>query len=239
MQIIILKDKQAQTQAAAALIAAQAMRKANSVFGFATGSTPIPTYKALIQMVKDGVLDLSAARAFNLDEYAGLPGDHPQSYRYFMDEHLFSKVSIADTQLPNGIAQDLDAECARYEQAIDLAGGIDLQLLGIGHNGHIGFNEPGGFFPDKTHCVALAPETIEANKRFFGSAEEVPGRALSMGVGTIMRARSILLVIHGAAKAEITKQALQGPVTPKVPASILQFHPQVTVLLDQEAASAL
>ena len=239
MQILILKDKHAQAQATAALIAAQAMRGAGSVFGFATGSTPIGTYEALARMAQSGAADFSGARTFNLDEYAGLPADHPQSYRFFMDEQLFSKVRFADTQLPSGIARDLDAECARYEQAIDLAGGIDLQLLGIGHNGHIGFNEPGDFFPDKTHCVSLAPATIEANKRFFDSADEVPRRAITMGIGTIMRACSIVLVISGGDKAQIARQALKGPVTPSVPASILQFHPCVTVLLDREAGAAL
>jgi len=186
-------------------------------------------------------VDFSAVRTFNLDEYVGMDPSHEQSYFRFMVENLFSKVNIprANYRLPDGNAKDLAGECAGYEAAIEAAGGIDLQLLGIGHNGHIGFNEPGDHFPKTTHCVALSEMTIEANKRYFASADEVPRRALSMGVGTIMKARGIVLVIYGAEKAEITAQALKGPVTPAIQGSILQFHPNVTVILDEAAAGKL
>lgn len=241
MRIIICKDTAAQGEAAASVIAAQILRKANSVLGFATGSTPIPTYAALANLVARGALSFRDVRCFNLDEYVGLSPEHEQSYLRFMVENLFSKVDIRPGayRLPDGNAADLTAECAKYEREIAAAGGVDLQLLGIGHNGHIGFNEPCDCFPENTHVVTLTPRTIEANRRFFASADEVPRRALSMGIGTIMRARAILLVISGSDKAEITAQALQGEVTPQVPASILRFHPNVTVVLDEAAASKL
>ncbi len=241
MNIVVCKNLEAQGEAAASLFAAQILRKPNSVLGFATGSTPIPTYAALAGLCKRGALSFAAVRTFNLDEYVGMDPDHAQSYFRFMKENLFSKVNIQaqNYRLPNGNAADVDAECARYEAEIEAAGGIDMQLLGIGHNGHIGFNEPGAEFPTATHCVTLTPRTIEANRRFFASADDVPKRALSMGIGTIMRARKIVLVISGADKADITAKALKGPVTPEVPASILQFHPNVTVVLDEAAASKL
>lgn len=241
MRIAVFQDSKVQGEAGATLFAAQILRKADSVLGFATGSTPIPTYAALAALCEKGIADFSAVRTFNLDEYAGMDRTHEQSYFRFMREQLFSKVNIKEGNyyLPDGNAKDLDAECVRYEAAIEKAGGIDLQLLGIGHNGHIGFNEPCGEFPDTTHLVRLTPETIDANKRFFASAEDVPRQALSMGIGTIMRARGIVLIITGKEKAQITKQALTGPVTPSVPASILQYHKNVTVLLDSEAASLL
>lgn len=241
MRVIVCKDKQAQGEAAASLFAAQILRKADSVLGFATGSTPLGTYAALAALYARGAVDFSTVRTFNLDEYVGMDPQHEQSYFRFMYDNLFSKVNIPESQyhLPNGNAADPDAECKRYEQAINAAGGLDLQLLGIGHNGHIGFNEPDTIFPQETHVVSLTQSTIDANKRFFASADEVPRKAISMGIGTIMHARGVVLVINGAEKAEITKKAIQGPVTPEVPASILQFHPNVTVILDQEAASRL
>lgn len=241
MRINICMDIKAQGEAAASLIAAQVLKKQDSVLGFATGSTPLVTYDMLAGLYRRGVLDFSAVRTFNLDEYVGMDPSHTQSYYRFMVDNLFSKVNIVPGNycLPDGNAMDLDAECARYEEAIIQAGGIDLQLLGIGHNGHIGFNEPGEAFVQQTHCVTLTQQTIEANKRFFASADEVPRRALSMGIGTIMRTRSIVLLISGEDKAEIAMQALTGPVTAKVPASILQLHPDVTVILDSGAASML
>lgn len=241
MRIIVMRDKKTQAEAAASLFASQILRKADSVLGFATGSTPLDTYAALAALYARGVLDFSKLRTFNLDEYVGLPAAHSQSYRRFMEENLFSKVNLPATQshLPDGMATDLDAECARYEAAIAAAGGIDLQLLGIGLNGHIGFNEPNTSFVQDTNVVNLTESTIEANKRFFASANEVPRQALSMGIGTIMRARGIVLVIYGKEKAEITRAALTGPVVPTVPASILQFHQNSTVLLDEAAASLL
>lgn len=241
MRIIVFKDKKAQGEAAASLFAAQIMRKADAVLGFATGSTPLDTYAALTGLYARGALDFSTVRSFNLDEYVGLPATHPQSYQRFMSENLFSKINMPSAHhcLPDGTAADPAAECARYEAAIAASGGIDLQLLGIGHNGHIGFNEPGNAFEQDTHVVTLTERTIEANTRFFASADEVPRQAISMGIGTIMRARGIVLIINGSDKAEITRDALTGPVTPKIQASILQFHQNVTVLLDEAAASKL
>ncbi len=241
MRIVVCKDVTAQGEAAASLFAAQILRKKDSVLGFATGSTPIPTYAALAALCQRGAVDFANVRTFNLDEYVGMDPAHEQSYFRFMVENLFSKVNIKPENycLPNGNAADVDAECARYEAAIGAAGGIDLQLLGIGNNGHIGFNEPADCFADATHAVDLTESTIEANKRFFASANDVPRRAMSMGIGTIMRANGIVLVISGAGKADITRQALTGPVTPQVPASILQFHKNVTVILDEAAAREL
>ena len=238
MRTIIYKDKKELGEAAAILFAARVIKKPDSVLGLATGSTPLDLYAALSGFSQKGAVDFSAARTFNLDEYVGLPATHAQSYAYYMRENLFTKINILpeNCHLPDGMAGNPDAECEIYEQKIDAVGGIDLQLLGIGHNGHIGFNEPGDSFPTTTHCVALTPETIEANRRFFPSADDVPRRALSMGIGTIMKAREIVLIIHGADKAEITRKALNGPVTPRVPASILRVHPNVTVLLDGAAA---
>ena len=241
MKIHVYRDLEAQGKAAAALFAAQILKKPDSVLGFATGSTPLRTYAALADLYAQGALDFSRVHTFNLDEYVGMAREHEQSYFNFMYTNLFSKVNIPaeNYRLPNGLAADIDRECAEYEAAIEAAGGIDLQFLGIGHDGHIGFNEPCGEFPKATHCVALTPITIEANKRFFASADEVPRRAISMGIGTIMRARGVVLVIYGADKAEITARALKGPVTPQVPASILQYHPNCTVLLDEAAAAEL
>ena len=175
----------------------------------------------------------------NLDEYRGLPTSNDQSYYYFMHQHLFDLVNIdaANTHLPNGMAEDPQQECLRYEELIHSLGGVDLQLLGMGHNGHIGFNEPGEAFDTITHCVDLQESTIEANKRFFASAEDVPKQAFSMGIKTIMRAKKILLVVSGTDKAKILKEALYGPITPKVPASVLQLHNDVTVVADAAALS--
>lgn len=241
MRIIVCKDKKAQGEAAASLFAAQILRKADSVLGFATGSTPLGTYEALAGLHARGALDFSTVRTFNLDEYVGMDPAHEQSYFRFMVENLFSKVNIpkGNYVLPDGNAADVQAECAAYEKKIAAAGGIDVQLLGIGHNGHIGFNEPDDVFAMDTHVVDLTQSTIEANKRFFASADDVPRQAISMGIGTIMRAKAIVLVINGAEKADITYKALKGPVTPAVPASILQFHRNVTVVLDAAAAAKL
>ena len=211
------------------------------VLGLATGSTPIPLYKELIAREKAGRIDFSRVRSANLDEYKGLTGDHPQSYRYFMQTNLFDHIGIKpeNTIVPDGLATDVEAMSAAYEAQIEAWGGVDLQLLGMGHNGHIGFNEPQDTFPTRTHEVKLADRTREANKRFFASLEEVPTAAYTMGVGTVMAARSILMMVTGLDKADIVKQAFFGPVTPQVPASILQFHPDVTVIIDEAAASKL
>ena len=224
---------------AADLYTALLQEKPACLLGLATGSTPLPLYRELVRRCEAGELDFSRVRSANLDEYKGLSGDHPQSYRYFMNENLFNHVSIdpANTMVPNGLVEDADAMCAAYEAAIEAMGGIDIQLLGIGHDGHIGFNEPADHFPVGTHCVDLTEETIEANKRFFASRDDVPRQAYTMGVGTIMNARKVLLIASGADKAEIIKKSFFGPVTPEIPASILQMHPDFTLVADEDALS--
>lgn len=239
---IHLYDSAAQVgQAAATLIAAQIIAKPDSVLGLATGSTPIPTYQELIRLCKGGVLDFSRVRSFNLDEYCNLPVDHEQSYHSFMRQQLFDHINIdpANTRVPDGNARDQAAECASYDTAINQAGGIDIQVLGIGRNGHIGFNEPAPEFPKETHCVELTESTINANSRLFESIDQVPREAYTMGIGTIMKARAILVVASGVDKAQIVRDAFFGPVTPQVPASVLQLHPNVTVVVDAEAGSLL
>lgn len=211
------------------------------MLGLATGSSPLPLYRELIQREKDGRIDFSRVRSANLDEYKGLSGDHEQSYRYFMQKNLFDHISIKpeNTIVPDGLTTDVEAMCRAYEEKIENWGGIDLQLLGLGHDGHIGFNEPDDHFPTITHETALEEVTRQANKRFFQSIDEVPTAAYTMGIGTVMSARKILMVVTGRDKAEILRQALRGPVTPRVPASILQFHPDVTVICDEAAAELL
>jgi glucosamine-6-phosphate deaminase len=224
---------------AAGFIQAQLNVKPESVLGLATGSSPAGLYDVLALLYKEGELDFSQAKTVNLDEYRGLAPDNGQSYRYFMQKHLFSRVNInaANTYIPNGLAANPDEECARYDYIIERLGGIDLQLIGIGHNGHIGFNEPGDEFPVKTHLVKLAEKTIEANKRFFKRIEDVPHAAFTMGIGAIMSAAAILLVVCGREKAGVLKEAFYGPVTPRLPASILQFHRNVILAADSEALS--
>ena len=226
---------------AANLISAQVIVKPNCVLGLATGSTPIGTYKQLIEWYNKGDLSFANVRSVNLDEYKGLSGDHDQSYRYFMQTNLFDHVNIdpANTNVPNGMAADPEAECLRYNQVIRDMGGIDIQVLGMGHNGHIGFNEPGHAFELETHVVNLTESTIEANARFFASREEVPRRAITMGIKSIMQARQILVVVSGESKADIVKAAFTGPVVPEVPASILQMHPDVVLVGDKAALSKL
>ena len=211
------------------------------VIGLATGSTPLPLYRELIAREKRGEIDFSRVRSANLDEYKGMAPDHPQSYRRFMQENLFNHISIKpeNTMVPDGLAEDVDAMCAAYERRIEDWGGVDCQLLGIGHDGHIGFNEPCDHFPKMTHEVELTPMTREANKRFFDSIDEVPTAAFTMGIGTVMAAKKIVMMITGADKAEILNKAFFGPVTPEVPASILQFHPDVTLIVDEAAAAGL
>lgn len=232
MRIIKAKSYDQMSALAAGLIGAQVTGKPRSVLGLATGSSPIGTYERLCAQCAGGLLDFSQVRTVNLDEYCGLAPSHPQSYRYFMDAHLFNQINIKkeNTYLPDGTAADLEAECRRYENLIEELGGIDLQLLGIGHNGHIGFNEPAESFAATVHPVRLAESTISANSRLFARREDVPTRAVTMGIGTIMKARAILL-IAGGDKAAIIKEALEGPVTPQVPASVLQLHRRVTVIL--------
>lgn len=207
------------------------------VLGLATGSTPIPLYRELIAREQAGRIDFSRVRSVNLDEYKGLAPDHPQSYRRFMQENLFDHISIRpeNTYVPDGLATDVDAMCSAYERTIEDLGGVDLQLLGLGHDGHIGFNEPCDHFPTRTHETALAEITRQANARFFASEAEVPTAAYTMGVGTVMAARRILMIVTGADKSDILHKAFFGPVTPWVPASILQFHPDVTLICDRAA----
>ena len=208
-----------------------------TALGLATGSTPLPLYRELVKRCEAGELDFSRVRSANLDEYKGLSGDHPQSYRYFMNTNLFDHINIDKerTIVPDGLTDDVEAMCESYEEKIEEWGGIDLQLLGIGHDGHIGFNEPCDTFVTGTHEVQLEEITREANKRFFNSIDEVPTAAYTMGIGTVMSARKVLMLITGADKAEILKKSFFGPVTPQVPASILQFHPDVTVIADEAA----
>ena len=213
-------------------------RKPNAILGGATGSTPLGLYAELVRLNKAGEISFKDASSFNLDEYVGLDGTHDQSYRYFMDHNLFDHIDIdkSRTRVPSGIDT---SDPAAYDKEIAAAGGVDLQLLGIGNNGHIGFNEPGTPFGSLTHIVELTESTREANKRFFASIDEVPTHAVTMGVKTVMQARSIILMAIGPAKAPIMKEMLQGPVTEKVPASVLQLHPDVTVYMDYEAAKLL
>lgn len=232
MKIIRTKTYEEMSHEAAKILAAQIVLKPNAVLGLATGSSPIGLYDQLIEWNKQGELDFSQIRSINLDEYCGLDGTNDQSYRYFMDTHLFNHVNIdkQNTNVPNGKAADYAAEGARYDALIEQMGGIDIQLLGIGPDGHIGFNEPDEFFTKETHVVDLDPSTIEANARFFASADDVPRQAVTMGMGGIMGAKKILLIASGASKKEILEKALFGPITPEVPASLLQLHPDVTVV---------
>ncbi|MDP4095723.1 glucosamine-6-phosphate deaminase [Paenibacillus sp. P96] len=225
----------------AGLIASLLQSKPRAVLGLATGSSPVGIYRHLTDMYQRGLVSFAQASTVNLDEYVRLPEDHPESYRSFMNHHLFRHVDIdlANTRVPNGNAADLNAECAAYDNLIDEIGPVDLQLLGIGHNGHIGFNEPGSSLIGGTHVVELVEQTRQANARFFPSIDEVPVQAVTMGVASIMKAKQILLVARGADKAEIIHRALTGPITTECPASLLQCHPNVVVLLDRAAGGLL
>lgn len=241
MKIIEAKDYKDMSRKAANILSAQVIMKPDCVLGLATGSTPIGTYEKLVEWYEKGDLDFSKVTSVNLDEYKGLDRANDQSYYYFMHEHLFNHVNIEEenTNVPNGMEPDADKECARYEELIRSLGGVDLQLLGLGHNGHIGFNEPAEAFDKTTHCVDLTESTIEANKRFFASADDVPRQAYTMGIGTIMQAKKILIIVSGEDKADIVRDAFFGPVTPQVPASILQMHSDVTLVADEAALSKI
>jgi glucosamine-6-phosphate deaminase len=234
MNFITVKDYETLSRKAAAIIAAEIIAKPDCVLGLATGSSPVGAYKNLIKAYESGDLDFSKVTSINLDEYVGLDGTSDQSYRYFMNDNLFDHVNIdkANTFVPNGKAQDTKAECEAYD-ALIMEKGIDIQLLGIGVDGHIGFNEPDEFFTKETHVVTLDPSTIEANARFFESIDDVPKTAVTMGMGGIMSAKKVLLVANGAAKKAIVEKAFFGPIDPKVPASILQLHPNVTVIFSE------
>lgn len=239
MKLIRAKDYQDMSRKAAHIIAAQIYLKPDCVLGLATGSTPIGTYEQLVKWYEQGELDFSQVTSVNLDEYKGLERTNDQSYYYFMHDHLFSHVNIdlSRTFLPDGTEPDSEKACSSYEKIVDSVGGADLQLLGLGHNGHIGFNEPGDAFVKDTHCVKLSERTIQANQRFFASEADVPRYAYTMGIGTIMRAKRILVVVSGADKAEAVKNSFFGPITPQVQGSILQLHPDVTVVADEAALS--
>ena len=242
VKIIRTKDYADMSRKAANIISAQVIMKPDCVLGLATGGTPVGTYEKLVERYNEGDLDFSEVTSVNLDEYRGLPKEHPESYWSFMHRNLFDHVNIdpAHIHLPDGTNPDADDACAQYNQIIHSVGGIDLQLLGIGHDGHIGFNEPGEAFELETHCVDLTSATIEANKRFFdGNEDLVPKQAYTMGIRTIMQARKVLMVVNGAGKAEIVKKAFFGPVTPEVPASILQLHPDFILVGDEEALSLI
>ena len=241
MRIYKAKDYLDMSRKAANIVSAQVIMKPNCVLGLATGSTPIGLYKQLVEWYNKGDLDFSEVMTVNLDEYKGLSRDNDQSYYYFMHQNLFDHVNIPaeNTYLPNGMEPDSQKECQEYTDLLQSLGGVDLQLLGIGHNGHIGFNEPGEAFDKQVHCVNLTQSTIEANKRFFASADDVPKQAYTMGIKTIMQAKKILIVASGEDKAEIVRDAFFGPITPKVPASVLQLHNDVTLVADEAALSKL
>ena len=232
MNFIKVDSYEELSKKAAGIIAAQVIMKPNCVLGLATGSSPLGTYANLAKMVDAGELDFSKVTSVNLDEYAGLDGSHDQSYRYFMDTNLFSKINIdrEKTFVPSGVAEDLVSEGKEYDKLIESLGGIDLQLLGIGLDGHIGFNEPDSVFTAETHPVKLDESTIEANARFFASKDDVPRFAITMGMMSIMQAKKILLIANGENKKAILEKSFSGPVDPMVPASILQLHPDVTVI---------
>lgn len=241
MKICRAKDYQELSRKAANIIAAQIIMKPDCVLGLATGSSPIGTYKELINRYELGDLDFSQVSSINLDEYKGLSPENDQSYRYFMNTNLFDHVNIdkSRTNVPNGLEPDSAKACADYNAIIAQSGGIDLQLLGLGHNGHIGFNEPADVFPLETNCVDLQASTIEANKRFFESEADVPRQAYTMGIGNIMQAKKIVVVVSGKDKANILREVICGPITPRVPASVLQLHPDVTIVADEAALSVL
>ena len=239
MIVHVYETKEQASLAAASLFSACILAKPNAVLGLATGSTPIETYQQLIRLYKDGLLDFSRCTSFNLDEYVGLSDDHPCSYHSFMKKELFDHINMKETFVPSGIAQDLEAECLRYDEQIDAAGGIDIQFLGLGQNGHIGFNEPDQFFSFGTQIVNLTQSTIDANRRFFKADEQVPSQAISLGAGGIMKAKKIVLVALGQAKAEAVKAMLKGDIDPQIQASILRVHPDTVILLDRESASLL
>ena len=241
MKIIRAKDYADMSRKAANILGAQIILKPNSVLGLATGSTPVGTYRRLVEGYKEGDLDFSSVSTVNLDEYCGLGPDSPQSYRYFMNVNLFDHVNIEkeNTHVPNGLESDAEKECARYEALIERLGGIDIQLLGIGHNGHIGFNEPTSSLTSRTRVKTLTERTRADNARFFDSPDDVPHHCVTQGLGTIMAARNVVLVATGEAKADAVAHVIEGPVTAMCPASVLQMHQFATVIIDESAAAHL
>jgi glucosamine-6-phosphate deaminase len=240
LRIYRAKDYKDMSRKAANILSARVILKPACVLGLATGSSPLGVYSQLIEWYRKGDVDFREVVTINLDEYKGLAPEDPRSYRYFMNENFFKHINIRpeSTNVPEGLAPEAE-ECARYDRVIRSAGGIDMQLLGLGHNGHIGFNEPGGSFDKDTHCVSLTESTIEANKRFFEKEEDVPRKAYTMGIRSIMQARHILVIASGGDKAAIVKEAFRGPITPQVPASVLQLHNNVTLVGDRDALSMM
>jgi len=239
---VIVKNTYEEMSALAARMIAELVRKSpDCVLGLATGSTPVGTYKELIRLHKEEGLNFSKVTTFNLDEYVGLTGDHPQSYRYFMDENLFNHINIkkSNTNVPDGMAEDIPKSCATYERKIREAGGVDIQLLGIGANGHIAFNEPGSSLGSRTRVKTLDDKTIQDNARFFNSIDEVPRYAITMGIGTIMDARRLILLANKDNKADAIVKTVEGPITAMVPATIVQLHARAIIITDKAAASKL
>lgn len=241
MKIIKTKDYEQMSRVTANILSAQVIMKPKCILGLATGSTPIGAYQQLIAWYQKGDIDFSEVTSVNLDEYKGLSPENDQSYRYFMNTNLFDHINIKkeNTYVPDGLEPDADKACSRYNQIIADLGGIDLQLLGLGNNGHIGFNEPGSAFEKETHCVDLTQSTINANARFFSSLSDVPRQAYTMGIKTIMQAKKIVVAVSGAGKASIVKEAFFGPITPQVPASVLQLHNDVTLVGDAAALAQI
>lgn len=241
MKLLVVKDYEEMSKVAAETFKEVINEKPEAILGLATGSTPVGLYKYLIEMNKNKEIDFSKIKTVNLDEYVGLGEESPQSYRYFMNENLFNHVNInkSNTFVPNGLAKDLDEETKNYDKRIDELGGIDLQILGIGSNGHIAFNEPAEFLISETHVTNLAQSTIEANSRFFNSIEEVPNKAISMGIGQIMKAKKILLLVKGEDKADAIKELLNGNITTSNPATILKLHKDVIVIIDEKMAEKI
>lgn len=237
MKILKTKNYDELSRVGANIISSQIILNSHSVLGLATGSSPEGLYKELIKKYKEGIIDFSNIKTFNLDEYKSLNSEHVQSYRYFMNTHLFNHINIDknNTYIPNGLSINEIDECLNYEKKISELGGIDLQLIGLGLNGHIGFNEPSSSFTKSTHCVKLSEITLKANSRFFDKLDDVPKYAYTMGIGTIMSAKAILLIVSGKEKADILYKSLFGPITPNVPASILQFHKNLFVVADEDA----
>ena len=241
MEVIVKKNYEEMSRAAATLFAAEIMENPKTILGMATGSTPVGLYKELVKMYEAGDLDFSQVTTFNLDEYIGLAPEHDQSYHYFMNDNLFNHVNInkENVHVPDGVGFEAGEAGKAYEELMAKTGQVEIQLLGLGCNGHIGFNEPGAAFEKETHCVDLTESTIQANKRFFEKVEDVPTQAYTMGIKNIMQARKVLLIVSGEGKAEILDQVLYGPVTPQVPASILQLHNDLTVVADEAAMSVI
>ncbi len=241
MRIYAVKNYEEMSRKAANIVSAQVILKPDCVLGLATGATPEGLYKQLKDWYQKGDLDFAQVKSVNLDEYKGLSPENEQSYHYYMKKHLFSGINIKaeNTHLPNGMAEDEAAECVRYDNVVKRMGGVDLQILGLGGNGHIGFNEPCENFAKGTHCVHLTESTVAANARFFDDPEKVPEYAFSVGIRTIMMAKKILLVVSGKGKADALHKTLFGPINPRVPSSILQLHPDVIIVADEEALSQI